>query len=947
MVLKELLKKYTALGALVGLALVAAVLSFFKPLEKLDFRLYDFMLGISKEIKQDPDIVFLDIDDESLAKVGTWPWTRDIIGDAVIRLKEFGAKQLVFDIEYVSPASNSVESNIADVVNENFMSGQQAIAQSVLGYAAQIQSGAIPAGNAVGVAENLVGAISNDVLYEMQRDISSSVSRDNDDYFARALQFFGNVSLTINMRNIGISRNEEDVEYAQSRFLFDNVSDPNNFFEGDNEYSAKEEGENVQQDFVPAINKIISRANGAGFTNIVIDKDGIRRRVELFNKHGDKYVGQLAFAPFMKICDAQSFERKKNSLLVKGALLPGQTERCDIKIPLDAHGRMLINWLHKPYMDSFAHVPAYMVYNLDRAEQLVLTQIADAAALNTDAVNAEDAEYIAEGCGYFLQEYEKILNKKDRLLIKCRGYDIEGNALRGGLKEDDYTEYFGMRSEFFSGLQEFVKSFETISGWEQIEQVAALSKSVSSYLHDVELIGETFKDGFVFIGNSASSSTDLGSTPFIKRYANLGTHANVANTILNRDFITELPAIWGIVICFVIAFFVLVATMNTSTGHKNIFGLIYVVLPFAIFVVMMVGFKVFIPPLVPFLFVSLFPYILEIVFNFRSLNAQRKFLQTKMGAYVSPEVVKEMQKNPQLAELGAQNRYMTALFSDVATFSGFTETLNNALGEEQGAVKLQQILSDYLGYLTKAIMGQSGTVDKFVGDEIVSFFNAPLEDEQHAFHACVAGIRMLQAEAEYNKTHEAELPINAQTGKPFLLHSRVGMNTGYMAVGNMGTQDKMNYTVMGNAVNLASRLEGTNKVYGSWIMCSDSTWQAADVGENKDKLVARKFDCVRVINVKKPVQIHNILGLRDELPKEQIEAAEIFNSGMDLYLKGSETPDVPKDIEDLKKALALYKQAQRAFPQDASSKFFIERCEDFIKNGLPPVWDGVFTMKTK
>ena len=168
-----------------------------------------------------------------------------------------------------------------------------------------------------------------------------------------------------------------------------------------------------------------------------------------------------------------------------------------------------------------------------------------------------------------------------------------------------------------------------------------------------------------------------------------------------------------------------------------------------------------------------------------------------------------------------------------------------------------------------------------------------------------------------------------------------------MVVGNMGTDKKLNYTIMGNNVNLASRLEGTNKVYGSWIMASESTWQTADAGENKGKLVARAFDAVRVINVKKPVRIYNIIGLRSELSETQIKATDLFNQGMEWYMKGADTPNTPKDPSDLKKAYDLYKQAAELYPADKSSAYFMSRCEDFLRDGLPEVWDGVFTMKTK
>ncbi|MBO4404224.1 MAG: hypothetical protein J5780_02705, partial [Treponema sp.] len=146
---------------------------------------------------------------------------------------------------------------------------------------------------------------------------------------------------------------------------------------------------------------------------------------------------------------------------------------------------------------------------------------------------------------------------------------------------------------------------------------------------------------------------------------------------------------------------------------------------------------------------------------------------------------------------------------------------------------------------------------------------------------------------------------------------------------------------------LASRLEGTNKAYGSWIMVSGSTWEKADSGENRGLLVARKFDCVRVINVNKPVQIFNVLGLREELSDAQIKAAEIFNEGMDWYLKGRDTPEVKKDVSDLLKAMSFFNEASMIFPEDESSFVFIERCKKFINEGVPAVWDGVYTMESK
>ena len=180
-----------------------------------------------------------------------------------------------------------------------------------------------------------------------------------DDYFARAVQFFGNSFPTVSTRDISIKRSEDEIEYVQNRFLKDYVSDPNNYTQATNIFSASEEGIDVQLDFVPALHRIITRAKGIGFTNVVVDKDGIRRRIELLNYHDGKYALQLGFSPLCDKLDVQSIEVKKQKLIMKGALLPGKTEREDISIPLDQHGRMIINWLHNYYTETFNHVPIF------------------------------------------------------------------------------------------------------------------------------------------------------------------------------------------------------------------------------------------------------------------------------------------------------------------------------------------------------------------------------------------------------------------------------------------------------------------------------------------------------------------------------------------------------------------------------------------------------------
>lgn len=944
---------------LIIVAAFGVLFSFFQVFKTLDYRFYDTFLNWSSEISDDANIVLIDIDDTSLNEIGSWPWTRDIIANVLIRMRELEAYNAVFDIEYLSPSTIAVDENISDITQNEFGEGIEKLEGAIGDFAEDIASRKISVNNVKRESANLISDSIEPVLYGMYQRISDSLHRDNDLIFGQAIQFFGNASMTINTRDLSIEVDEDDLAYAENRFLFSNVLDSNGYIDADNERAVGTE-ENSKRAFIPAYNKIIKHAKGAGFTNVVVDGDGSRRRVELLNHHNGKYTGQLSFAPLMRMLDVQYITREKHALNLIGVKLPGKNERKNIKIPLDLNGNMIINWLHGSYGDTFKHSPVYNFYLLiaDEAQVVAdLTALYNAEALALDEYDRENLAYAAD----VLEEYYLSEEMKADMLARCRGFDIDGNAIGGGIADEEYENYYALRNAFFDDAEALVGMLSSLDGAEGVPEIALLAESIAIYREDFEAMHNLFKGAFCIIGNSATGSTDLGTMPFQNRYPNMGTHANVANTILQEDFISEINPLWAIAAVFIIAVANILISRRFSAAFRNIHGVFYVIVPTAIIIGIFVLWKIYIPIAAP-LFVMVATYLGEVALNFAMTNADKNTLRRGFDAYVAPEVVSQIVKNPGLLGLGGMNKHMTALFSDVQKFSAFTEQINKAEGESHGAVRLVEILNGYLGVLSDAIMDCRGTIDKYVGDEIVSFFGAPIDNPNHAFDSCVAGIRMKQAEDRYNEEHYEELPLHPKTGEPFLLKSRVGCNTGDMVVGNMGTEKKLNYTIMGNNVNLASRLEGTNKEYDSWIMAAESTWKEANTGENEGKIIVRQLDCVKVINVEKPVQIYSVVGLRSELPPEEIEAAEIFNKGMEWYMKGYLTPQEPKDVEDFKKAVKYFEQAHKCLePRFKSIKEYVspegkmaQRCYGFLKNGLPlgadgkPLpWDGVFTMATK
>ena len=974
--------------------LVCGLLAFWGIFEGMEFRVYDLELQAGRPVESSDEILLIDIDDLSIDDVGVWPWSRDIVADILIRMKEFGASDIVFDIEYLQKSGRALVSNADSLVDESIETARQNLGSLMSQFADAAASGMYSPEE----LEEISGQMGEYVGASLEgvREAASSISRDNDDYLARALQFFGNSWMTINAGMSyeldmmdSLSESEMNDEYLQfisardlaaSRLLLTGLDDPNGLIELGNDATMKEQ--DAYRGFYPARLEFLRAAKGVGATNVVVDSDGSRRRLELFHHldpakkffwskeadgwqpHGadtDYYVGQLALRPLLNYLGVESIERGRFSYILRGATLPSQNKKVDIRIPLDEKGRMLINWSHDLYASSFKdHVSAAFVYELDRAEERLYQNLSNVTRIRMTDEEGWDLPYYT-AASEILDEYRQIGEMKADMLHRCNGYDDEGNPIGGGIQAEEYDNYFALRQDFYGKIGQYVEAgfkdgvlslLASLDDGENSDSIAQISGDMGDAFDGLETdyrtfmsyydgLSAKFKNSFCFIGNTATSSTDLGVTPFERRYPNLGTHANVMNTILQRDFIIPLPFWVGLAFSFLFTFFISFWCRDKGNGRKNVYGLFYIIVPLAVMLALMYFFRVYIPLFVSAIFL-LVTYISQAIINFIAVSRDRNTLRRGFDAYVSPEVVSQIVKDPSHLSLGGANKNITALFSDVKSFSGFTEMINNEEGEENGAVRLVEILNVYLGLLSDAIMDNRGTIDKYVGDEIVSFFGAPIDDEYNAFNACVAGIRMKQAEDVYNQKH-----FYTDHDIPAPLLSRVGLNTGYMVVGNMGTVKKLNYTIMGNNVNLASRLEGTNKAYGSWIMCSESTWNAADKGEKQGLLLSRCFDCVQVINVKKPVQLYNILGLKSELPPEQIEAAQIFNEGMKYYLNGRDTPDAPKDIEEIKKALAYFEQAKACFPGDKSSDTFIDRCNDYIANGLPEKWDGVYVMKSK
>jgi adenylate cyclase len=767
---------------------------------------------------------------------------------------------------------------------------------------------------AEGYISELVG-ITGEVRSLLLEEVRS-VARDNDTYLGAAMAFFGNSWVTVNMLPNEIELIKVGPELIA--WVRDHISLM--AVEADSAFTPSLDAPAVQ----PAIYPVITAAAGAGFPNVVVDPDGVRRRIDLTARYGGRYFGQLVFAPLLRRLGDPGIRLKQGKVVLENALT-GDGSRKNITIPLDSEGKMVINWPPKSYDDSFRHLS----YNNLVVHGLVEEQII--ANLNI----MDDAGYLDYYQGDYppLELYNYALGLRDELL--------ELAASTGTVDQDLREEYLEVRALFFDSLVELASGETKDALIEELERVisapqlgeemrieyqeirAEVEESFSALSADVDkisdirtILAKELEGAFVIIGHTGISTTDIGVNPFEKEYMNVGTHAAVINTILQEDFLTELPMAISLAVALVITLLLALAIRTLAplpamlTGGGFILG----TLGAGILLFVMRGW--YLPMTAPLLMVFL-TFLSVSVIKFLKTEGEKSFLRNAFGHYLSNDVINQLIDDPDRLNLGGEKKELTAMFTDIKGFSTISEQLD--------PTDLVKLLNHYLTGMSDIILDLRGTIDKYEGDAIIAFFGAPVDYDEHPWRAAMSAIRMKRMEQELNERFLADKLA------PSPLQTRIGINTGQMVVGNMGTLQKMDYTIMGNAVNLAARLEGVNKQYGTWILISETTCK--DLGE---EFVTRKLDRVRVVGINNPVRLFELIEEPDRIDERTGEGLEIFNRALDQF-----------EAWEWDAALKSFTQVQQLIPGDGPSLFFSERAKKFLKTPPPADWDGVFNLTLK
>ena len=430
-----------------------------------------------------------------------------------------------------------------------------------------------------------------------------------------------------------------------------------------------------------------------------------------------------------------------------------------------------------------------------------------------------------------------------------------------------------------------------------------------------KLASGTFTDKIVLVGSTALGAHDLRNTPFTALsplYPGLEIHATVIDNILTQHFITrpQWLKMYDLLAIIILGTLIGVALPRLGAFKGLLLATGLVILHIFIARWLFIKAGVWLNIVYPLLMLAT-NYTVLTVYEYVTEERERKKIKEAFRHYVAPVVIEAMLKDPARLKLGGEEKVLTVLFSDL---QGFT-----AASERYAPHEMIELLSEYYARMTEQIFAYQGMLKEYVGDEIMAIFGAPIEQPDHAERACAAALAM--------RAQRTALRAEwAQIGRPPLT-ARTGINSGLMLAGNLGSKYRLAYGVLGDHVNLGSRLEGLNKAYGTEILIGENTAQLVE-----QSFLLREIDLVRVVGREQAVRIYELLTTAGtSLPGAQERAFSSYAAGLEAYRQ--------QRWDD---ALGLFEAALALWQEDGPARTMADRCQIYQKTPPPEEWDGVF-----
>ncbi len=423
-----------------------------------------------------------------------------------------------------------------------------------------------------------------------------------------------------------------------------------------------------------------------------------------------------------------------------------------------------------------------------------------------------------------------------------------------------------------------------------------------------------FRDKAVFIGATAAGLLDLKTTPFspLEPYPGVEIYATVFANIIRGDFVAHMPLSFWSIITFLLLTILCFLWQNLKVWQSVILSIAFFLIPPMIGVATFTARQTFIPLVTSE--IALVSAVLSIlVVSYLMEGKEKKMIKKVFNRYLHPAVVENLTKEPEKVEMGGKEIEATVLFTDLQGFTGISELFSPP--------EIVEFLNQYFEKVEQIIFENHGMLDKYTGDGIMAIFGAPLETPHHAHFACDAILAFKEL---------SNITIEAKT-QSIPLITRMGVNSGRFVVGNIGSSRSMDYTAIGDTVNLSARLEGVNKQYGTHNLISETTY-----AHIKRDYICRELDFIRVKGREKPLRIYNVISRTDKLEKDMQLFLSMHQEALALYRK-----------QKYRKARKMFEKLLDMDAQDPVATTFIQRCNQLRKNPELIDEDGIFNITVK
>ena len=899
--------------------------------QKIELNALDLRFRLRPPIRTSSRLATIDIDAATIQRSGAWPLSRTFYAELLKALHRYEATLMAFDMFFPDPAPLTLPPDrmqealglleaedgagrAADLLRQMALSGDDALADAL--------------------QETGLG-----ILAQTFSCMTPSLFTDNTE-LARRTRIKKQAMIPAHVRSLALA-----AAYSMPMGSGPPPAVPARAF-------------GVE----PPLPHLLEQAAGLGFAQVLQDIDGVVRRCPLFILYDGRLYPSLSLMS-ISLATGVALEDMQiepgRHVRLPGARLhdeAGRPRHADVTVPVDRCLRMIVNWTGD-YHDTLTHLPASVVLRflgIDAVRTELaryrddLGQIVDQGfalltgpAVRRGLLTPAEAE-ITAGALFLAELAETAVAAGDDRADFLAGFDQDYAAEAGAIWDqvsnnqdilarliaEPDTPYARLKAErhipdarddgqrhAVDFLRFLVKRGKDPDLWRPLYFFPPIEITIEGGATSTRLSPLDLADKLFFVGLTAPGTHDYHPMPFNPVYPMVGLHANAANTILTEQFIRALPRPAALALTLLCA---LLTALLARRLHP-VGGAISLALLACAYV--WAGTPAFnsrglwLPVVAPVV-AGAGAYLAIVIHRALHERREKQRIHTAFSTYMSPAVVSQVLRDPAMLQLGGQRRVMTVFFSDL---QGFT-----AISERCSPEDLVTLLNEYLDAMTRVVFSNEGTLDKYEGDGIMAFWSAPIEQDHHARLACYAAL-------DCAKHLETVLHPKWQAENKPLLVMRIGLNTGPMIVGNMGSNVRMDYTVTGDAVNLGARLEAANKLYGTHIMMSEFTCNLV-----RDDIVHRQLDRLRVVGKKQAVRIYEVIARREDVDPRTTELLEVYNRGLAHYAD-----------REWQQALDDFGAALELCPNDGPSHTYLERCRAYSVNPPPADWDGVWAPTSK